>query len=300
MQTTTPENPFQFQDLFEIGSESTFWKGLRLLTIVILAAIRLPFILLAVVVTAIVSWLVVFLPTGVMHHLLGWTARYILFILGILNITVTDKRTGPSTAPIMVSNHVSYLDILVIMSLYGTNYSFVAQNRLKEAAWLRRICDSFGIIWVDQTKSDGTTKRMLQAISKGRKLVLFPEGLMTNGESMLRFRKGAFVLGQSIKPICIKWAHIHPDDQYGRVHFSPAARPHIMSTPAKVWHLLRMMGEPYTPVSVVLLDDYHPTLQEIENPEQFAENCRQIIAKETNCKLSERTFLDWIDTTVKH
>merc|ERR1711934_111060 len=231
----------------------------------------------------------------IMHYVLQATARVVLFLLGVVYIEIDDKRTEKSgTARIMVSNHVSYLDILVIMSLYGTSYSFVAQSRLKEAAWLRRVCDSFGIIWIDQNKADGTTKRMLQATNGGKKIVLFPEGLMANGEAMLRFRRGAFVLGQPVKPICIKWANIHPDKNLGRVNFSPAARPHIMSTPAKVFHILRLMGQPTTPVKVVLLDDYAPSPMEVAQPEKFAENVRGIISAQVGCELSDRTFLDWI------
>jgi len=146
-------------------------------------------------------------------------------------------------------------------------------------------------------KSDGTTKRMLQAIHSGRKLVLFPEGLMTNGETLLKFRRGAFVLENSVQPLCIKWGHLHPDPIKGRIHFSPASRPHIMSTPAKVWHILRLMGEPRTPVTVCLRDDYQPTTHEITHPEVFADNVRQLVAREVGCELSDRTFMDWISQT---
>jgi len=98
--------------------------------------------------------------------------------------------TGPiPKSGLLVCNHLSYLDILVIAAI--TPAVFVSKSEVKRwpvFGWFARIA---GTIFVQREKRGDvarTTNEMQAALDAGLLLVLFPEGTSSSGETVLPFR----------------------------------------------------------------------------------------------------------------
>jgi 1-acyl-sn-glycerol-3-phosphate acyltransferase len=98
----------------------------------------------------------------------------------------TSHAGNPPQTGLLVCNHLSYLDVLVLVSL--TPAVFVSKSEVKNwpvFGWFARLA---GTLFVDRTKrSDVTRMNALieQSLADGNVLVLFPEGTSWNGSEVL-------------------------------------------------------------------------------------------------------------------
>lgn len=116
---------------------------------------------------------------------LQWCSRRTLRVFA-----VHSEFTGkPPQTGLLVCNHLSYLDILVLVSL--TSAVFVSKAEVKNwpvFGWFARLA---GTLFVDRTKrSDVTRMNALieHALANGNVVVLFPEGTSWNGSEILPFK----------------------------------------------------------------------------------------------------------------
>src|SRR4029453_8029336 len=102
----------------------------------------------------------------------------------------------PVTSCVVVANHASYLDGVVLKAVLPPRFSFVIK---REAAafpvaglLLRRIGSEF----VDRGSQGGRqsdARRVVRRAVAGHSLVFFPEGTFTEKPGLRRFHVGAFV-----------------------------------------------------------------------------------------------------------
>ncbi|OSX75927.1 hypothetical protein BU14_0216s0018 [Porphyra umbilicalis] len=95
--------------------------------------------------------------------------------------------------------------------------------------------------------------------------LLFPEGTTSNNCALLRFRTGAFIHGAPVKPVLLQWGVYDVDPAY--VAISKSA-------------LLRLLCEPRIYLRVTRLPMYYPSDAEKADPRLFAENVRQLMARQ--------------------
>lgn len=116
---------------------------------------------------------------------LQWCSRRTLHVFSLQ----ADFVGPPPQAGLLVSNHLSYLDILVLVSL--TPAVFVSKSEVKNwpvFGWFARLA---GTLFVDRTKrSDVTRMNALieNSLTAGNVVVLFPEGTSWNGREILPFK----------------------------------------------------------------------------------------------------------------
>ena len=98
---------------------------------------------------------------------------------------------------IVVANHASYLDAVVLAAVIPGEPAFVAKKELAQqfvaGPFLRRL----GTLFVERTDPEGGVEdvnKALEAAQAGRKLVFLPEGTFTRAPGLLPFRLGAFVI----------------------------------------------------------------------------------------------------------
>jgi len=109
-------------------------------------------------------------------------------VLRVLNAEVRSAGPIPSRG-LLVSNHLSYLDILALSSL--TPSIFVAKREVKGwpiFGWFARLG---GTLFADRERrlSVGEVNRALhQALGQGALAVLFPEGTSSDGRAVLPFK----------------------------------------------------------------------------------------------------------------
>ncbi|MBI3326481.1 MAG: AMP-binding protein [Nitrospinae bacterium] len=124
-------------------------------------------------------------------------ARLMLRLLAIPLIVQGREhlpRHGPS---MLVVNHASYLDPLVLVATLPSDLSYVGKRELTERFISRVLFQRLGTEFVerfDPQRSAEDTERVLQAVRQGRSLVFFPEGTFGRVPGLRPFRMGAFVV----------------------------------------------------------------------------------------------------------
>lgn len=131
------------------------------------------------------------------RRLSGAAARLFLRLAGIsLQIEGLD-RLRRQDVRVLVANHASYLDGLLLCAALPAEFSFVAKRELAgqriAGHFLRKIGTCF-VERFDLQRSAADAERLAAALQAGQSLVLFPEGTLSREPGLLPFRMGAFVL----------------------------------------------------------------------------------------------------------
>ncbi len=100
-------------------------------------------------------------------------------------------------ACVLVVNHASYLDPLVLIAVLPSSISFVAKRELAEQFVARTLFRRLGTEFVerfDPQRGVEDTDRVLEAVRQGRSMLFFPEGTFGRAPGLRPFRMGAFVV----------------------------------------------------------------------------------------------------------
>lgn len=117
--------------------------------------------------------------------------------LGAFNIKVTvegERNWKPQQTYLVASNHLSYLDPLVI-SCFRTA-SFISSVEMQETPGLGLILDLSGTYFVERRTSKNLRKEMSSIerfLREGFTMVLFPESTSTDGARVYDFKRVFFV-----------------------------------------------------------------------------------------------------------
>ncbi|HEY5599548.1 MAG TPA: 1-acyl-sn-glycerol-3-phosphate acyltransferase, partial [Candidatus Manganitrophaceae bacterium] len=107
---------------------------------------------------------------------------------------------------LLVSNHGSYLDAVVLMAALPAGFLFVAKTELEKAPIIRTFIRKTGHLTVgrlDFSASVADTRRIEEALLRGRSILIFPEGTFSRVRGLRPFRLGAFkVAVETGRPIC--------------------------------------------------------------------------------------------------
>lgn len=132
-----------------------------------------------------------------------WVHRWCRRIVHVLGIGCTVEGSLPRVKPdecglAVVSNHLSYLDIL----LYSAATPFIMVSKTEVRGWplLGWITAQAGTIYVERADVAGGQKQthaevnaaMAVAFRSGLPVLFFPEGTTTDGNGILPFRRGLF------------------------------------------------------------------------------------------------------------
>lgn len=137
-------------------------------------------------------------------------ARLMLRLFGI-PIFIHGLEHLPRHGPyVLVVNHASYLDPLVLVTVLPTDIGYVAKRELTDRFISRVLFQRIGAEFVerfDPQRGVADTERVLQVVSQGRSMVFFPEGTFGRGPGLRPFRMGAFVVatraGVPVVPLAI-------------------------------------------------------------------------------------------------
>jgi len=129
--------------------------------------------------------------------------------LSRLSISVETQGKFPPHG-LLVANHLSYLDILVLSGIAPC--VFVAKKEVRSWPIFGLMARMAGTVFIDRSRSADAVRvndKMLEALSAGAVVVLFPEGTSSNGATVLPFRpalfEGAVQAGQPIAPAHLRY-----------------------------------------------------------------------------------------------
>ncbi|XP_042397922.1 lysophospholipid acyltransferase LPEAT1-like isoform X1 [Zingiber officinale] len=230
-------------------------------------------------------------------HMTGWrrevivrcgrfASRAMLFAFGFYWIKESRRGLGNEVNEFerpgaIVSNHISYVDILYHMS--SAFPSFVAKRSVASLPLVGLISKCLGCVYVQrESKSSdlkGVSGIVTERIQKSHKdylcpmMLLFPEGTTTNGDFLLPFKSGAFLAKAPVVPVILRYP-------YHR--FSPA-----WDSISGVRHVCLLLCQFVNHLEVIHLPVYYPSEQEKEDPKLYANNVRKLMATEGNLMLSD-------------
>ena len=114
-----------------------------------------------------------------------------------VRLIIEGEHNLPAGAHVLVCNHASYLDAIVLTALLPPRYAFVAKRELSER-WLTgkplKGLDTQFVERVDTARSIEDMRALSACLAAGESLVFFPEGTFGPGPELLPLRMGAFVL----------------------------------------------------------------------------------------------------------
>jgi 1-acyl-sn-glycerol-3-phosphate acyltransferase len=117
--------------------------------------------------------------------------------LGALGLRVSidglDRLPGESC--VLVANHASYLDGVVMQAMLPPTFAFVIKREaasLPVAGWLLKLIGSEFLARHHRGDRHKDARRLMRRASAGQSLVFFPEGTFTSEAGLRKFHAGAF------------------------------------------------------------------------------------------------------------
>jgi len=140
-------------------------------------------------------------------HITSAWARALLFLFGI-RVTLPDKR--PARAGMITSNHLSYVDILVIASIFPSR--FIAKKEIASWPVIGLLTRSVGTLYLNRGRSSDLMpmgEEIQKTLDAGISVVLFPEGGCSDGTTVQPFFGGLLEVAvrKSIEclPVCLHY-----------------------------------------------------------------------------------------------
>ncbi|MGZ5643792.1 MAG: AMP-binding protein [Usitatibacter sp.] len=132
-------------------------------------------------------------------------ARALLRASG-LPLTVQGLANIPSAGPVViVSNHASYIDGLLLFALLPRRARIVAKSELAGNPVLRLLLRGAGVSFIeriDVERGAEDTRQLAELARQGEALVFFAEGTITRAPGLMPFHMGAFVTSaESAAPV---------------------------------------------------------------------------------------------------
>ena len=175
------------------------------------------------------SWLVIVLaPTlKLRRRIARSSARFALALTGLTPKVEGLQHLADNAPCIVVANHASYLDALILTAVLPPRFAYVAKQELlkKPAAAipLRRLNSAF-VARFDSARGVEDTRGLEERARSGDSLVFFAEGTFQNQPGLLPFRMGAFTIaantGVSVVPLTLSGTRTLLHGLEHRPHFS--------------------------------------------------------------------------------
>jgi len=189
---------------------------------------------------SLLLWLTTVLFDRRRYILHQWTCRWSDIVLGMnpyWKVRVEGReKIDPSKVYVMVSNHQSGLDILVLFKLH-CHFKWVAKNGLFRIPFIGWNMGLNGYIPIERSRGRSKLQMMDKAadsIRAGNSVILFPEGTRSRDGGLQTYKTGAFRLAletrSEILPIVIIDTHsaikkgglmIHKNDHIKLVVIDP-------------------------------------------------------------------------------
>jgi lyso-ornithine lipid O-acyltransferase len=154
---------------------------------------------------------------GVAIRNASFFSRLMLALLGVrVHVKHRERLRKDSSARLIIANHVSYVDVLVLSSLVPS--VFITSMELKHTAMLGVLAQFAGSLYVERRKASGLKKEIeaiAEVLGQGFVVVLFPEGTTSNGDWVMPFKNSLFdtavATRADILPICLRYRRV--DDE---------------------------------------------------------------------------------------
>lgn len=111
------------------------------------------------------------------------------FVVRLLNIKLVVTNRPPSGSFLLVSNHLSYIDVVVLAS--QVDCTFIAKSEVSSWPLIGPLAQWFGTIFINRSQRRdllSVINKMKHSLAEGLGVVLFAEGTSTNGRKVTPFK----------------------------------------------------------------------------------------------------------------
>ena len=166
------------------------------------------------------------------------------------------RKTGlqhvPDGPAVLVCNHVSFVDALIIGAAFRKPVRFVMDHRIYRTPALRWFFDAVSVIPIARAKDDAALldrayDRIAEALRRGELVCIFPEGMITHDGELNRFRDGVRRIVDRtpvpVVPLALRgmWGSF----------FSRRGGPAMRGLPKRFWSKIELVAAPaLSPASV--------------------------------------------------
>jgi 1-acyl-sn-glycerol-3-phosphate acyltransferase len=147
----------------------------------------------------------------------------------LIGFKIDIKNESDTNAKLIVINHQSVLDIIIMEAIYPSNIAWVAKKEIFDLPFLGQSVKLSKMICLNRSDKRAIVKLLKEAkdrIDNGRPVAIFPEGTRGRGEKLLKFQIGAKILAEklnlSVQPVVIANARKIFDSQSFKVESGTA------------------------------------------------------------------------------
>lgn len=153
----------------------------------------------------------------------------------------------PEGGALLLANHLSYVDVVVLQMACPRPIRFVGHEALQKASWFFRLVFRLtGTIPVSSDNALSTTRRVTECLRRGEYVLIFPEGAISRTGQLMQIQRGFELMARKAGVPVVPVFH---DGLWGSVFSFSGHRyilkwPRVMPTPVAVaW------GDPIPPES---------------------------------------------------
>ena len=137
--------------------------------------------------------------------------RWALHMLRVLGIRLVVRGTPPAHGPVLlVANHISWLDILVLHA--ARHCRFVSKAQVRHWPLIGTLSTGAGTLYIErESRRDAmrVVHHMAEALRAGDVLAVFPEGTTSDGRTLLPFHanliQAAVSAGAPVQPVALSF-----------------------------------------------------------------------------------------------
>ena len=140
----------------------------------------------------------------------GVWSRLICYMTPVLVRKRGRENIAPKQSYVIVANHQSQYDIVVLYGWLGVDFRWVMKKELRKVPALGLASEKLGHIFIDRSNTKRAVESLEQAkrtVVDGTSVIFFPEGTRSKTGELGSFKKGAFKmacdLGLPILPVTI-------------------------------------------------------------------------------------------------
>jgi len=194
-------------------------------------------------------------------------------MLKILNIelhctgTLPDQETQQA---LFVANHVSWLDICLVMAICPTQ--FVAKSEIRDWPVIGFLCRRIGTLFIERAKRSDTARinqKISDVLMSGERVCIFPEGGTSDGTQTRHFHSSLLQSAISAKALLYPIAIRYLDNTGALCHDAAYTDISLFTSLQKI---LRQ------PQIEAVINCHQPISSTGKNRRELARSCEEVIA----------------------
>jgi len=129
------------------------------------------------------------------QRLVTWATKMV-FVLARVNVTIRGYEHLPSGSCVVVANHASYIDGVLLNGYLPSRFGFVIKGEMRDIPVVHFLLRRSGSKFVERKETTGSSRdarQLVKAAQGGESLGFFPEGTFRHEPGVARFRAGAFM-----------------------------------------------------------------------------------------------------------